>query len=387
MRVVHVLPTYDSAGPSNVCYGICRGLAQSGVDASIISLRPPDPAALPRLAEAGIELHSLNMRGLWDSSPRGPLRDLLSRLAPEVAHTHGLRPDTLAAPIARAQGVPVVLSTVHCALLDYYRLTLPYPLAAWPTYLWQRRALQRSTDAIVFVSDAARRSLVHSPFLPLRHPCMRVIHNGVPARQLGLGPDTPVADDIRALKAAGLPLVGAVAVLTPLKNLASLLRAAACCRDRGVPCQIVLVGDGEERAALQTLAVELGLDAHTHLLGYRSDVPRILPGLDAFALTSRTEGLPLAVIEAMLSGVPVLATRVGGVPEIIRDGETGLLVPAGDDAALAAQVHRLLTQPDLRRQLAEAGRAHAEAHLTDTAMADQYLSLYRELLDVRPARP
>jgi hypothetical protein len=156
MRVMHVVPTYDFAGPSTVCFGICRSLATMGLQVHIISLRPPDPAAMPRLERAGIECHSLNMGGLWDRRPSGPLRELFRDLKPDVVHGHGLRPDVLVAPVARHSGVSLVVSTVHCSLLEDYGMAAPSRVAAWAAYLWQRRALERYTDAVVFVSGAAQ---------------------------------------------------------------------------------------------------------------------------------------------------------------------------------------------------------------------------------------
>ena len=379
MRVLHVLPTCDFTGPANVCFEVCRGLTEAGVAAHILSLRPAMPAARDCAQATGVPVTELQMGGFWDRSVVAPLRQAVADLHPDVVHGHGLRPDTLVAPLARQAGVPRIVSTVHNSLLEDYTFTYGSRALAMAMYLWQRRGLEAHHDAVVFICEAARRHVMDRRWAPLRPRCARVILNGRHVPTFEAARAAGPARDIAALRQAGVPLVGCVGRLSSRKNMAMVVRAVA--ELRGLPCRLVLVGAGEDESLLRDLVQTLGLGERVVFLGQRDDVPRVLAGLDILALSSHVEGTPLAVVEAMLSGLAVVATAVGGVPEVIRDGETGLLAPPGDQPAFTQQLGRLAADPDLRARLGEAARDHARTHLSAQAMTAQYLRLYQELLD------
>jgi glycosyltransferase involved in cell wall biosynthesis len=141
------------------------------------------------------------------------------------------------------------------------------------------------------------------------------------------------------------------------------------------------VGEGAEERKIHDVVQERKLDYHVRFLGLRTDVARLLSAADLFLLTSVSEGIPLTLIEAMAAGLPVVATRVGGVGEVVEDGRTGLLAPRGDDAALAERVLCLAGNPTLRQQMGQLGRERARAVFSDRQMHDRYFGLYREMLD------
>lgn len=167
----------------------------------------------------------------------------------------------------------------------------------------------------------------------------------------------------------------AVGNLYPVKDHATLLRAAV----RLPVARIAIAGRGSQEEPLRRLAHELGLAERVHLLGLRDDVDTILTAADIFVQPSLSEGLPLAVLEAMAFGLPVVATRVGGVPEAVVDGDTGYLVPAGDPEALGTALARLIESPDRGRSMGAAGRERAEAGFSVQRMTDTYRQLYLEL--------
>jgi L-malate glycosyltransferase len=146
--------------------------------------------------------------------------------------------------------------------------------------------------------------------------------------------------------------------------------------------RLVLVGEGPERAKIEELIRQGRLEANVRLLGLRKDIGRLLHAADVFLLTSISEGIPLTLIEAMAARLPVVATRVGGVGEIVEDGDTGLLAPSGDDAALAAHVLQLGADPEQRLRMGERGRQRARAMFSESRMHAHYLRLYEELLGV-----
>src|SRR5262249_50140252 len=147
--------------------------------------------------------------------------------------------------------------------------------------------------------------------------------------------------------------------------------------------RVLLVGDGPLRADLEALAATLGVGDRVTFAGYRDRPERFLRLMDVFALTSRSEGMPLAILEAWAAGLPVVASRVGGIPEVVADGRTGLLFPAGDDAGLATHLDRLLTDSVAARALGEAGRAEVREKFDVRTMCDTYQRYYRALLRAR----
>jgi L-malate glycosyltransferase len=207
---------------------------------------------------------------------------------------------------------------------------------------------------------------------------VRVIYNGVDAApptrpraevraELGIGPDEVVAIQ--------------VANLLPVKAHDILVRALARLRDQGVRLLMLAVGDGPERPNIEALAAELGLGKERlRLLGFRSDVPDLLGAADFFVLPSRMEGLPLAALEAMAQRLPVVTTRVGGIPEVVFDGEHGLLVPSDDPDALAAAMGKLANDEGLRAALGQAAAARARDDFSFERMTDKYDDLYHHLL-------
>jgi glycosyltransferase involved in cell wall biosynthesis len=362
----------------------CQARLEASVEARVLSLRPPDERVLPRLQEAGIALDSLQMKGLMDRSIQKSVAEHLRRLQPDIVHTHGLRSNVWVAPVAKAMGKPVV-TTIQANLREDYACEIGYALPAALLYLWHRSALLKYHDALVFVSEAARRHLADWPVAPLRHPRTMIATNALhPARYeqaLREDPDPAVA----ALRGQGRVIVGGVGSLSRRKNFDDLIRAAAALSAEGLELEVVLVGKGDQGEALRELSRQSGVEDRVHFLGHRWNVPAVLRGLDVMVLPSLSEGTPLVVVEAMLMGCAVVASAVGGTPEIVTDGETGLLVPAKDVSALTAQLRRLLTEAELLRRLAHAGQKQAFAHNTSPVTARLHLPLYEELLAARPA--
>ena len=382
MRVLHVLPTCDFAGPSVACIDHCQALLEAGVEARILSLRPPDQNVLPRLRAGGIELDSLQMKGLMDRSIQPQVAELIQRLQPDIVHAHGLRSTLWVAPVAQRAGKPVV-TTIQSNLREDYTSEVGFALPALLMYLWQRSALLKYHDAVVFVSEAARRHLTDWAVAPLRHPRTMVATNSLhPARYeqaLREEPDPAVA----ALRSRGRVVIGGVGRLCGRKNFQDLIRAAAILREEGLEFEIALVGEGEQQEALRELSRQGGVEDRVHFLGHSSNVPAVFRGLDIMVLPSLSEGTPLVVVEALLMGCAVVASAVGGTPELIKDGETGLLVPPKDLQALTAQLRRLLTEPGLLRQIGQAGQKQAFAHNVSPVTARLHVPLYEELLSKR----
>jgi glycosyltransferase involved in cell wall biosynthesis len=240
------------------------------------------------------------------------------------------------------------------------------------------RVLLERRDRVVGVGEAVRQALIVNEGIPAGR--VRVIYNGVDqgpfgARREDRGP-------IRQEMGVGAEdfVILQVARLDYLKDHATALQALSEVRRRQPHARLVLVGEGPEQDAIRGLVRRLELEDHVRMLGLRSDVARLLAAADLFLLSSISEGIPLTVIEAMAAGLPVVSTRVGGVPEVVVERQTGFLAPAGDSAALAASVCQLADDPVLRAEMGRRGRCRAETLFSEPIMHTRYDWLYREML-------
>ena len=284
-----------------------------------------------------------------------PTARLLHRLRPDVVHVNRCTPWACAPGTAAALTLPRARVTVVDQL----------PLRTVELPLWLRtRALTQRVDAAVAVGEASARRV--EDFYALGRGSVRSIPNSVP------DPGPPV----RRAPTGPLRLVS-VGRLDPVKGHDVLLRAVA--EVAGV--ELVVLGEGGTRDALEKQVAELGLADRVRLPGWAEDVTGELPAYDALVLPSRTEGWPLTVVEAMLAGLPVVATPVGSVAEAVDDGRTGLLVPKDDPTALASALRRLRDEPGLAQRLGAGGREVAAATMTAPRMAQSWLALWDELRD------
>jgi len=238
----------------------------------------------------------------------------------------------------------------------------------------RQRALQRwihrAATHVTAVSEAVAASVVA---LGVPRARITVIANGVDTQRFHEG-----RGDRAALGANGAtPLIGSVGCLAPRKDYATLFDALALLRARGIDFRAAVVGDGPERGALEARLATLGLGDRVRLLGERADVETLLPAMDLFVLSSREEGIPNALLEAMAAGRPAVATAVGGTPEVLTDGVTGWLVPASAPEALADALADALRRPDEAARRGRAARATAERDMSIDAMARRHEAFYR----------
>jgi glycosyltransferase involved in cell wall biosynthesis len=288
------------------------------------------------------------------------LVQLFRRRRVDIVHSHEFTMALYGAAAARWAGLPHVI-TMHGGTGFAQR---------WRRRIATRWAIRQS-QSVVAVSRATRTTLASA--LAVSESAFTVIPNGV----------APVSGTGSAVRAElGLDpdelLILAVGNLYPVKGHAVLLRAlAAIGGGEGARWRLAIAGRGEEEERLRMAAVELGVSDRFQLLGYRSDIANLLTAADMYAMPSLSEGLPLALIEAMFAGKPIIASDVGGIPEVVEGGHEALLVPPGDAHALTHALVRLLSDPGLRRQLAAAAQRRAQADFAVGAMATAYERLYR----------
>jgi len=358
MQVVHSLVR---GGSERVACDLAMRLDRSRVRSSVCALDVGGPLAA-ELEAAGIAAHVTGRRPGRDARLIGTLYRLFRREQVDVVQTHHLTQLIYGALGARLAGATLV----H---VEHETFSLRSARARR-----RLRALSFFCDRVVAVGEEIRDFLVGE--VRIARSRVALIRNGI-----DLARYRPGRRDFR--RRIGLPVterwIGQIARLEEEKDQATLLRAFASVRARHADTRLVLVGDGSLRASLEELARGLGVDAAVSFLGARSDVADLLPELDVFVLSSIREGLPLALLEAMACGVPVVATAIGNIPRVVRDGENGDLVPPADERALAAAVGRTLDSPDRASALGAAARAWVAQEYGLDATVRRYQELYDEL--------
>jgi len=289
----------------------------------------------------------------------------------DAVHAFDFYTGAFAVPAARWAGVPVIIVSRREVA------ALRPPLQRWVIRLYCQMA-----TAIVANSRAASVSL--TGFFGARSGKVTIVPNGIdladfPPRQ----PDEAVRQQLEL--PADAPLVGILAALRPEKDHATFLRAAALVHAVLPEARFLVIGGGPERVRLESLVAELGLKDSVLFLGDRRDVADLLAALEVVVLSSLTESSPNAVLEAMAAARPVVATRVGGVPDLVEDGATGFLVPPGAPAAMSQRILDLLRSSELRHAFGTAGRARVEREFTTQQVKQRLEALYDRLLGARLA--
>ena len=300
----------------------------------------------------------------------GPAIQLMRSFKPHVVHTHLGKADVVGALAARFTGVPVLVSTKHNE--DDYLKYPPVGLAAL--------GIARMADRVVVISDAVGRFLRRKTHLSPER--ITKILYGYPANGRRVGTDPLVSVELK--RELGLDpqsmLVTCVARLTKQKGLLDLLRAMSRLREAAPEARLLLVGRGEMGPKLHEVVDLLGLKSVVRFLGFRRDIRRILSGSDLMVLPSHWEGFGLVLLEAMEAGIPIVATRVGAIPEVMAEGETGIIVPPHDPDALATGLVHLLRHPETAVEMGCAGRRRLSEEFGMRKAVQAHENLYEELL-------
>ena len=365
IRVVQLVPGLEIGGAEKHVVGLVRHYDRERIEPHVCCLT--ERGALAEEIEAmGAPLEVLAARGDRELVLFPRLVRYLRRVRPHVVHTHLWTPHLYGRVAGRTAGVPVVVCTEHS-------------LSPWKSHrqIWMDRVTCRWADMIVCVSEAVRQERIERERLPMEK--LRTIYNfhegksyreprdGTEARrEFGIPDDSPV--------------VGIVARLDPVKALDILFAALAEARKVLPRIRLLVIGDGPMRKELERLADTLGLADSVIFTGFRGDVPRLLWAIDVGVLCSHREGLSTALLEYMSARKPVVATNVGGNPEVVVGGVTGLLVPEGEVQRLAAALTEVLTHPQRARAMGEAGKARVDALFSAEPIVRQIEALYAELL-------
>jgi glycosyltransferase involved in cell wall biosynthesis len=361
-------------GAERLALNIATRLDPDRFDSTICSsrglVRGTDPSAeeaMSQLQDAGVPILKLGRKRKLDIWVWLRLARYLREHRVDVLHAHKFGSNAWASVIGPLAGVPVVLAHEHS--WSYTGQPLRRLIDRW--------LIARGASRLIAVSRADRRRMTTVEHIDPRRTLF--IPNGIP-------PSPPLAGrDVRAELgiASTAKVVGVVGLLRPEKAYAVLLRATARLISEQPDLQVLIVGDGVERPALENLARELDLESTVRFLGQRTDAPAILSAVDVAVCCSNSEGSPLSVMEYMEAGLPVVGTSVGGIPDLIEPGVHGLLVPPGDYVALASALAELLNDPERARAMGANARDRQQDEFNIATLVSRIEALYCELLAER----
>ncbi len=377
LRVLQVVTRMVRGGAQQVVLDLLERLPRGSYrQALVCGAGSADEAALlpraERAAEEVIRVPGLvrEVRPRADAAAVARLGALFRRRRPDVVHAHTYKAGVTASVAARLAGVPAVVFTPHGHIFARGSRIPGVPeggrrLAA---LLWITRAAQCFAHRVTALSTADLEGQLALGLAPRSKYC--VVRNGIDVDRFAAPPRRDLS---------GGPVIGAVGRFTEEKGHTHLVEAFARARVALPGARLVLVGYGELEADLRQRATSLGLDGAVRFAGER-DSAEMLPGFDLFVQPSLYESQGLAILEAMAAGRPVVASDVGGVRDVVQEGETGLLVPPADPAALAGAIVRLARSPDLASSMADRARARVRELFTLDRMVEAYARLYRQIL-------
>jgi glycosyltransferase involved in cell wall biosynthesis len=364
VKVLQLISSGGYYGAENMLLNLCASQQKAGCENSLMlfyNVHAPNVEFYERARRRGLSVRMVHCQGRADWRAVRQIEECIQEDGIQLLHTHGYKADLYGYVAARRSGKPIV-ATCHnwvggtAALGIYNRL--------------DRMALKRF-QRLAAVSDSVAQRLLDSGVSAKK---IRTIANGIDVGLFERARPLPVFDF------EGNKVVGMVARLDLQKGFEYLLRAARelCAAFPGL--KVVIVGEGPDRQAIEHMVQRFGLRSNVILAGQHSDMPGIYAAMDIFVLPSLNEGLPMTILEAMAASRPVIATRVGAIPKVIKDGETGLLVDPGDVDGLRNALARLLLDSDLCRCLGSAGHDWISGNYTSEAMALKYRQMYDEVL-------
>lgn len=352
MKIAHVVDSMEIGGAETLVSQMCREQRAQGHEPSVYAI-----ASLGLLGERmraeGFIVEANVGRHLVDSA-RAFYR-IFRTLRPDVVHLHNPTPTIYAAPAARFAGVPSILSTRHSLVGKprNQKVERKYALAA------------RFCDWIVGICDATTDNIKDAGSAPERK-IVRVYNGAVPLARVG---------------AASVPKVGPtllfVGRLEPVKNLTFLLRAFRRALATEPQLRLWIVGDGSERAKLEMLSAALGLQSRLTFWGQQLDVATFFSAADLFVMSSKSEGLPMSLLQALSLGLPAIVTDVGGMAEVVRLSDAGQTIPLNAPDSMAETIVRLISDTEERGRFSKNAQAAFREHFTLRHMTDSYMELYR----------
>jgi len=365
MRALHLISSSGLFGAEQMLVNLARVSRVLGHDVQVgvfCNSLNPNQEMNEALKRHGIPARTISCRGRWDRESVEEIRRSVSEYRPDVVHTHGYKADVYGYAAARHRRTPLV-ATCH----NWTESSLALKLYAWA----DRRVLGRFARVVAVSAELAQRLQKSRVRRVTRIP------NGIDVEIFAnAGPTLRhTLPDSRAL------VVGMAARLVKAKGIGTVLKAARAVLQAHPKALFVFVGEGPDRHAFEVQAAELGIRRNVVFAGFQLHMPGVYRSFDIFLLPSLFEGLPMSLLEAMAAGLPVIATAVGGIPELVSDDQTGLLVKPSDVGGLAAAILRLAGDDGLRTRLGAGARGLVKQLYSAERMARDYWYMYREVVE------
>jgi len=361
----------EGGGPEKTILNSPRFLQELGFRSLCAYMHPPDDPGfellLQRAADAGAHLLSVPDRGLRDLSVYRRLLNICKQENVAIWHGHDYKSNFIGLFLSRFHPMKLV-TTVH----GWVKFTKKTPL-----YYWVDKQCLKRYERIICVSDDLYDTCLKSGVDAGR---CQIIHNAIDSTSFRRTLSTAEARKLAGLPASGL-LVGAVGRLSDEKGFDSLIRSISRLATTDNEIHLAIAGEGDARAQLQQLIASQPHPQQFHLLGHREDIRTLFQAMDIFALSSLREGLPNVLLEAMALKVPVIATRIAGIPTLVHHEQNGLLIEPGDDDSLTSALQTMIDSPELRNLYAEAGRRTIEQSFSFEQRMQKMASVYASLLE------
>ncbi|HPK02767.1 MAG TPA: glycosyltransferase family 4 protein [Candidatus Sumerlaeota bacterium] len=360
LRVLQVTSTSLMGGAEQMVMHLVRHADPARIQPDVLTLMGPGDLAVLAM-QAGVESHNWALRRMADPRLLRRMQLFLRAGRYDLVHTYGLRADLATRWVANGMQLPLISSI---SSVDPWRRR---------PHVWLDRLTADGVSAWVAVAEAARQSRIRREGFPPER--IHVVYNGIPDRP---PPDDAARRRARALLQleADAPVLGAIGNLRPAKGYPDLFAALARLRTNWPGLTCVVAGRDDSGGELPRQARDHGLEATIRWQGFMADCAPVLAAADVFVISSHWEGCPVNLLEAMRAGKAIVATAVGGIPEMIEHGRDGLLVPPGRSDLLAADIGRLLADPDLRAELGGAARRRFEERFTVERMVRELTEIY-----------
>ena len=367
IKILQLVEDLSVGGAEKVIAEISQGLNKQNFNVSIWCLSKGGAIAV-ELQEKGAAVNILGISNYFNPLNIFKLVFLLKKAQPNIVHTHGYFASVIGRIAAKLACIPVLISHVHSTYWDYTKRNL-----------WIEKYLSRFTSSIICCSKAVKDFVTgHERIDPSK---TTVIYNGVDVERFYNFNDIPAAKKEFGIE-PNIPVVGIVSSLTPHKGHKFLLQAAPLILETFPTTIFLFVGDGILMDELYKQAKDLNISTNVIFSGTRNNIPEILNAMDIFVLPSTTrEGLGISILEAMATEKPVVATNIGGIPEVVVNGKTGILVPPQNPEALASAIIDLLKNPEKVQEMGKMGKLRVEEKFTTKKMISEIDSLYRDLLN------
>jgi glycosyltransferase involved in cell wall biosynthesis len=368
-KILYIHHTFRNQSGSFLLWNIAKRIDKNKYQVFAACLREGGPYE-DKLRRIGVQVKNFDLKTLVDIRIIPRLVSYIKQNSIDIVETSVFPADVYGRISARLANVPIIISTMHC--VEAHKLETMYRILFFADTL-----TMALTTRTIAVSKAVKNYLIS--WHRVKSDKIRVVYNGMAAHKYDSNID--INEYKRKLNLQhDIPTVVFIGRLVKLKGVGYFLKAAAMVIRSGKKAQFLVVGDGPLKQSLVKQTQKLGIDQHVFFTGFREDIPKILSCIDILVLPSLWEGLPLTILEAMHAGKPIIATRVGGIPEAVRDRETGILIPPRDCHALTKGIVELLKDPEKCKEMGEKGKERALQHFNVERMVKEYSDIYDECI-------